>query len=85
MPLMNAGSACTAGLLASAAMRTRKPQGDQRAVSGCKSDSIAAALSRSAFNVFTRRSSGARDDSAAPSSARASPKARVKCGSSHSG
>ena len=63
----------------------RRPQGDQRVSSGFKSDSIAAALSRSAFNVFTRRSSGAREAKAAPSSARASPKARAKCGSSHSG
>ncbi len=85
MPLRKAGSAWIAGLLASAASRMRRPQGDQRAGSGFKSDSISATASRSAFSVFTRRSSGARDDKAAPSSARASPKARVKCGSSHSG
>ena len=74
MPLRKAGSAWIAGLLASAARRIRKPQGDQRAGSGDKSASMPLALSRSALSVLTRRSSGAREDSAAPSSARASPK-----------
>ena len=45
----------------------RSPSGDQRVGSGARCASAAAALSRSALSVLTRRSSGARVASAAPS------------------
>ena len=52
---------------------------------GEKRASAFSTFSRSAFSVLTRRSTGARRASAAPSSAAAAPKARANDGSSQSG
>ena len=68
----------------------RKPDAAARAATiasarRCRCASFGNTSSRSALSVLTRRSSGARLASAAPSAARSSPKTREKCGSSHSG
>ena len=68
-PLRNSGSAWMAGLLASAASRMRSPIGDHRVGSAPRCASFGTISSRSALSVLTRRSSGARLASAAPSGA----------------
>ena len=61
------------------------PTGDKGVGSGPNRASAFSTLSRSALRVLTRRSTGARRASAAPSSAAASPNARASDGSSQSG
>ena len=69
--------------------RPRARSANRRATTGVGTArrwaSAASAVSRSPLSVLTRRSTGARHDSAAPSAARSSPNTAEKCGSSHSG